>query len=171
MPPGTRLNLPTGEGTDYNNNDAGMFDIDHPDFPFTDDQSFREFLFYSDSGGDSSKWGTDNYNIHSQLNPLYGVSPVTDDTQYPSFVDPDFVHVSPVTFSDTSTLNQSGGVPQVNAHGLRRGLLAFKIVAVGVDVDGSGSVLPELEIEIVDPETISLDAVRYGTSSTLRIVQ
>jgi hypothetical protein len=47
------------------------------------------------------------------------------------------------------------GVPQVNAKGLRRGLISFKIKDVGVDVDGGGSVLPELIVEIVDPATIN----------------
>ena len=61
----------------------------------------------------------------------------------------------------TAALNQSGGVPQVNTKGLRQGLLAYKIIAVGDDIDGSGSVLPELIIEIVDPATVSLDDLEH----------
>lgn len=174
LPAGVQLSLPTGQGTDYDNNDAGMFDITHPAFPFTDDASLRDFVMYSESGNDPSKWGTDLEYILDQLDPLYGVIPVTDDSQYPSFVDPDYTHISPVTFSDISTLDQNGGVPQINAKGLRRGLIAFKIIDVGVDVDGGGSVLPELIIETVDPATTSLDDIKAtsgGGGSRLRIVQ
>ena len=66
-----------------------------------------------------------------------------------------------------------GGVPQLNAKGLRRGLIAFKIIAVGDDVDGSGSVLPELEVEIVDPSTIDLnDITADGTQGgMIRLVR
>jgi Flp pilus assembly protein TadG len=176
LPAGETLSLPTGQGTSYSNNDAGLFDIDHPDFPFQDDASFMDFLKYSESGGDSSKWGTDNSSIKKQLDPLRGVSPVTDGGSYESFVNPDFVHVSPVTYSDVSTLNMSNGVPQVNAKGLRRGLIAFKIIAVGPDRDGGGSVLPELVVEIVDPATISPNDLKApgknrSGSSKVRLVQ
>ena len=176
IPDGTVLVLPTGQGTDYDNNDAGLFDIDDPSFPFISDETFMDFLFYSETGGDSSKWGTDNSTILGQLDPLYGVIPITDDGIYASFVDPEFIHVSPVFPSDISTLNMNGGIPQVNAKGLRRGLLAFKIIAVGDDIDGSGSVLPELQIEVVDPSTFTQEDVGHastatGGGGTYRIVQ
>jgi hypothetical protein len=101
------------------------------------------------------------------------VAPVTDDSKYGDYVDPKFVHISPVTFSDVSTLNKEHGIiPQINAKGLRRGLIAFKIVDVGVDVDGGGSVLPELVIETVDPATLRLEDVKLGTDgSVIRIVR
>ncbi len=41
------------------------------------------------------------------------------------------------------------GIPAVNANGERRGLLAFKIIDSGDDP--SGSVLPTLTFEFVDP--------------------
>lgn len=165
LPAGETLSLPTGQGTGYDNNDAGLFDIDHPEFPFQDDASFMEFLMYSETGNDPSKWGTDSSSIGSQLDPLTGVSPVTDGSSYDSFVNPDFVHVSPVTYSDVGTLNMDGGVPQVNAKGLRRGLIAFKIIAVGPDTDGGGSVLPKLVIEIVDPATINPNDLKPPSES------
>jgi hypothetical protein len=172
LPAGEELSLPTGQGTDYDNNDAGMFDIDHPEFPFTDEASFRDFVMYSESGGDPSKWGTDSGYIYDQLDPLRGVAPVTDGSQYSSFVDRQFIHVSPVTFSDISTLNMDNGVPQINAKGLRRGLIAFKIIRLGPDIDGSGSVLPELVILTVDPATLRLEDVKLSNGvSALRIVQ
>ncbi len=129
---------------------------------------------YGETGGDTSKWGTDSQYILDQLDPLAGVSPVTDASRYPSFVDPNFIHISPVNESDISTLNMNNGVPQINDKGLRRGLIAFKIIAVGEDIDGSGSILPELVIEIVDPATISFDDIKSvmgGGSSTIHIVQ
>jgi Flp pilus assembly protein TadG len=175
LPAGETLSLPTGQGTGYDNNDAGLFDIDHPEFPFQDDASFMEFLMYSETGNDPSKWGTDSSSIGNQLDPLTGVSPVTDGSSYDSFVNPDFVHVSPVTYSDASTLNMDGGVPQVNAKGLRRGLIAFKIIAVGPDTDGGGSVLPKLVIEIVDPATINPNDLKppgeSGGSGKTKLVQ
>lgn len=180
IPAGEELTLPTGQGENYDNNDAGLFDINHSSFPFTSTQAFEDFLFYSETGNDSSKWGSDTSYILNQLDPLEGVEPVTDDSLYDSFVDPSFVHVSPVFPSDISTLNKAGNVPQVNAKGLRRGLLAYKIIEVGQDIDGNGTVLPELVIEVVDPSTISLGDIDnpgtgYGSggggSSSNRIVQ
>ena len=174
LPAGEILSLPTGQGTSYSNNDPGLFDINYPDFPFQDDASFMNFVMYSESGGDSTKWGTDDRSIKSKLDPLRGVSPVTDGSRYDAFVNPDFVHVSPVTLSDVSTLHMSGGVPRVNAKGLRRGLIAFRIIAKGTDIDGGGSVLPELVIKIVDPATIkSTDVKPFGKSGSgkLKLVQ
>ena len=40
-----------------------MFDMKLPEFPFDDSQSFFEFILYSESGKDSSKWGTDHKHI------------------------------------------------------------------------------------------------------------
>ena len=131
---------------------------------------YMQFLLYSESGNDPLKWGTDHSNIYSQLDPLPGVAPVTDASIYESFVDLSFIHVSPVTFSDASTLAMQGGVPQINAKGLRRGLIAFKIIAVGDDVDGGGSVLPELKVEIVDPATVNPNSIK-PTSRKIRLVQ
>jgi hypothetical protein len=54
------------------------------------------------------------------------------------------------------------GVPAINALGERRGLLAFKIMAVGADPDGPGSVLPNLVIEVCDPSEVSLSSVEPG---------
>ncbi|PHR90617.1 MAG: hypothetical protein COA78_34910 [Blastopirellula sp.] len=155
IPAGAQLTLPTGQGTDYDNNDAGLFDIDNPDFPFTSAEDFRDFVMYSESGGDSSKWGTDKSSILNQLDPLRGVAPITDDSIYSTFVDPDFVHISPIFESDVSTLDMNGSTPQVNAKGQRRGLLAFKIIAVGNNPGGSD--LPYLILEIVDPSTTTIN--------------
>jgi Flp pilus assembly protein TadG len=169
LPNGEILSLPTGQGTDYNNNDAGLFAIGYPDFPFQDNASLREFLQYSESGNDSTKWGSESNWVKSHLDPLLGVTPVTDSNSYPSLVNPDFIHVSPVNYSDINTLNMNGGPPQVNATGLRRGLLAFKIVGVGPDMDGIGSLLPELVIEIVDPTSIDpADLLAPGQNGTGR---
>ena len=57
--------------------------------------------------------------------------------------------------------------------GLRRGLLAFKVLSVGSDIDGSGTVLPELEIIVVDPANIDLSDVKiFGSmGDRIQIVQ
>ena len=96
------------------------------------------------------------------LDPLVGVAAVDDPSVYSSFVNPDFVHVSPVYKSDVNALDPVSGSPAVNALGERRGLVAFNIIAVGADPDGpEGSVLPNLRIKIVDPSTVSLGDLGY----------
>jgi len=172
LPPGVEIELPTGQV-----GDPGLFDANNPAFPFgkPGKPTIEEFLKYSENGGDSSKWGIDNPEVKALLDPLVGVSAADDVDVFPSYPDPDFVHVSPVFESDVSPLNPvypediptEHGVPAVNALGLRRGLLAFKIIGVGSDPDGpSGSLLPNLIIEIVDPATIDLSDVElYGGGS------
>ncbi len=164
IPPGSVLELPTGQV-----GDGALFDISHPAYAFSgfsgsSSYSHEDFLNWNE---DSSSW---RYTVVplEMLDPLLGVSMVEDPSVYPSYVNLDFVHISPVYKSDTSVLNPVvtplspvNGVPAVNALGLRRGLLAFKIIAVGIDPDGpGGSVLPNLIIEVVAPSTlVSLDAV------------
>ncbi len=154
LPPGQVLELPTGQV-----GDASLFDISHPAYPFSGSSSYSHsnFLNWNE---DSSSWRYNEVPL-GMLDPLLGVSVVEDPNVYPSYVNPDFVHISPVYKSDTSVLNPVNGVPAVNALGLRRGLLAFKIIGVGSDPDGpEGSVLPNLIIEVVDPNTVvSIDEV------------
>ncbi len=100
------------------------------------------------------------------LDPLVGVSRVDDPALYPGYVNPEYIHVSPVYKSDISALNPVGGVPAVNALGWRRGLVAFRVLAVGADPDGAGSQLPNLVIEIVDPALVNLNAVPPGSQAT-----
>ncbi len=162
LPPGETIELPTGQV-----GDTGLFDRGHSEFPFGEagKPTMKEFLEYNENGGDSSKGGIDNPDVKALLDPLLGVSAVDDVGVYPSFVS-DRVQVSPVFKSDASALNPvptGNGVPAVNALGMRRGLLAFKIIAVGADPDGpGGSVLPNLVIVVVDPSTIDLDAISSG---------
>ncbi|MFP6581684.1 MAG: Tad domain-containing protein [Candidatus Hydrogenedentota bacterium] len=153
LPPGTILELPTGQI-----GDEGLFEIQEAHFPFTEesDPSLEDFLNWQD---DSSSWRY--YLLDDDDNdPLLGVSPVDDASVYLSYVDPNFVHISPIYKSDTSTLDptwdDTGFIESVNAKGERRGLLAFKIIAIGTDSDGSGSVLPNIVIEVVDPSGIDL---------------
>ena len=111
--------------------------------------------------------------VKALLDPLEGVSKVEDPAVYPDFVDPDFLHVSPIYYSDVSGLNpMPDGTPCVNAMGLRRGLLAFKIIAIGADPDGpGGSVLPNIVVEIVDPSEIDLSDIPRSTNPKLQLVQ
>ena len=76
LPPGHVLELPTGQV-----GDEGMFDIQHPEFPFggSSDPSFEDFLNYNE---DSSSW---RYDLlpKEMLDPLVGVSTVSDPDKYP----------------------------------------------------------------------------------------
>ena len=103
------------------------------------------------------------------LDPLIGVSTVNDPDEYPSYVRPDHCQVSPVYKSDVNELNPVGGEPAVNGLGWRRGLLAFKILEVGSDPDGSGSVLPNLVIEVCDPAEIDMNIVEPGFGSGIAV--
>lgn len=146
IPPGEVLELPTGQV-----GDEGLFDITHSAFPFQEGSSpsFMDFLNYNE---DSSSW---RYGLipKSMLDPLLGVWVVNDRDKYPEFVDPEHCQVSPVYKSDVNELNPVASIPAVNALGERRGLLAFKVLAVGNDPDGvRGSVLPYLVIEVCPPQ-------------------
>lgn len=180
LPPGVQLELPTGQV-----GDPGLFDAGHPAFPFgkPGKPTLEDFLNYNENGGDLSKGGIDDPQVKALLDPLVGISSVDDPGVYPSYPDPDVVHVSPVFKGDVNSLNPvypqniptQHGVPAVNALGLRRGLLAFKIIAVGSDPDGpSGSGLPFLIIEIVDPATVNLSDVEVyegGSPKGVRLVR
>ena len=153
LPPGAILELPTGQV-----GDEALFDIDYPEYTFAEgsNPSHTDFLNYNEDGS----W-RDDAAVKNMLDPLVGVSTISDASVYESFVDPLFVHVSPVFHGDVSVLGPVGGVPAVNALGLRNGLLAFKIIAVGTDPDGPlGSYLPNLVIEVVDPVSLNLNGVK-----------
>jgi len=79
MPVGATLEVPTGQV-----GDAGLFDA-HSSFPFTSDSSpsFADFLNYNEDGS----W-RDNPDVKALLDPLVGVSPVTDPADYEYFVNP-----------------------------------------------------------------------------------
>jgi hypothetical protein len=145
IPPGTVLDVPTGQVAD-----EGLFDIEHPAFPFSENSnpSFADFLNYNENGG----WRQDL--LHdSDLDPLLGVSTVSDGSLYYQFVGLPCT-ASPVYKSDVSELDPVGGIPAVNAKGERRGLMAFRIIEILDDPDGPGSVLPNVRIEIcaqIDP--------------------
>ncbi len=148
---GCVLELPTGQF-----GDEGVFDTAHFEFPFNEysEPTFMDFLNWNE---DSNSWRYDvlGPDPAALLDPLVGVTPVDDPSQYLSYVDPDFVHVSPLFKSDTSALNWVPGpdgtdIPAINALGWRRGLVHFKIIGVGEDPDGPGSVLPNLIFEFVD---------------------
>ena len=129
----------------------------------TSSPSFDDFLNYNE---DSSSW---RYSLlsASELDPLAGVSTVSDGSQYPSYVNADYVHVSPVFKSDVSDL----GSNRVNAKGWRRGLIAFRIIGVGADPDGPGSVLPNLIIEVVSPADINVSSLDVRSTGIAYLVQ
>ncbi len=160
LPAGLILELPTGQV-----GDEGLFDMTHPSFPFQSDGSFEDFLNYNE---DSNSW---RYNLlnKSELDPLIGVPVVNDPSVYPSFVT-DECEISPLYKSDVSELTPVNGDPAVNALGWRRGLVAFKIIAMGADPDGLGSVLPNLIFEICPPINDISDA-HLGLGPKIQLVQ
>ncbi len=166
MPPGVEIELSTGQ-----TGDAGLFDGDHPAFPFGKPgrPTMDAFLNYNENGGDLSKGGYDDPAVKALLDPLTGVSAFENPALYPGLVDPDFVHISPILKSDINVINANANT--VKALGLRRGLVAFKIIAIGDDPDGpGGSVLPNIVIEIVNPSGIDLtDLSRFRPK--LQLVQ
>jgi hypothetical protein len=90
------------------------------------------------------------------LDPLLGVSSVSHNHLYPSFINPGKCQVSPVYKSDVNNLNPVNGVSAVNALGWRNGLLAFSLDSLAEDPDGDadsggGSVLPYVWITVCDP--------------------
>ncbi len=153
LPPGAVIEVPTGQV-----GDEGLFDITHSDYPFSEGSSpsHTDFLNYNEDGS----WRQGLLSA-GDLDPLPGVNPVSDPGVYETFVNHDFVHVSPIYDSDISNL----GGNEVNAKGMRHGLLAFKVIAAGPDPGGSE--LPNLTIQIVDPGTITLgDVTSWSATST-----
>ena len=162
LPAGVILELPSGQV-----GDEGLFDMTHPSFPFQEDESFQNFLNYNE---DSNSWRYDLLD-KSELDPLIGVPVVNDPSVFPSFVT-DECQISPLYKSDVSELNPVDGDPAVNALGWRRGLVRFKIIGVGVDPDGPGSVLPNLIFEICPPlDDIELSDIHLGLGPKIRLVQ
>ena len=157
IPGGKVLELPTGQ-----TGDEGLFAIES-NFEFTpiSSPSLVDFLLYNPNG---DKRGIPD----TKLDPLVSVDPVSDAAAYPNYIDPAQVLVSPIYKSDVSNTS-----PYVQAKGQRRGLWAFKIIAVGADPDGNGSCLPNLVFESVDPATIDLDSlvVTGGASGSLELVE
>jgi Flp pilus assembly protein TadG len=160
LPANEELWVPTGQL-----GDEGLFDMSandgtsRPQFPFGTDThpSFLDFLNYNE---DSSSW---RYNLvpKSMLDPLRGVGRFNNSTQIKQLKNsPNTVHVSPVFKSDVSALDSVGSPTYqgVNALGLRRGLLAFRIIDSRNSPSG-GSYLPELKIKVVDPKTVDLNKV------------
>ena len=141
LPAGSKIQVPTGQASD-----PGLLDMAHGDFPFTDNSwpaTHEDFLNYNEDGT-----MRDNQAVLNQLDPLYGVSAVTEPELYDSYVNPDFVQVCPIYKSDVDVDNAS--LNTAKAKGERRGLLAFKILEIR-----DRTYLPDLYIEIVDPSTIT----------------
>ena len=174
IPADTILTVPAGDAASGDISDAALFDLDHPDFVFSEGTDFKDFLMYSQTGDDTSLWGFDESYVLDELSPLVGVTPVTDSDTLNALANDDFVHVSPVFPDEIQTMEMDGDVPQVNAAGLRRGLLAFKIMSSEPDANGGDSTSTLLCIKIVDPSTIDEDDVghiRGGLGGRYRLVR
>ncbi|NNE97249.1 MAG: hypothetical protein HKN24_14610 [Acidimicrobiales bacterium] len=156
---GTELWLPTGQGDPSSGGDPGLIDIDVSGcpFPFPDGTyTFNDFMLHEVFSPIIPD---------SRLDPLNCVDPVYI-SDYSAFVDPSFIHVSPVYKSDISA--DSPGTYRVNAKGERRGLIAFSIVdwrpPGNLPQSMSSSSLPEIKIRIQPPQDISaLAAVGEGS--------
>lgn len=155
IPPGSVLRLPTGQDTD-----EGVFDINHPEFeyqPGAEPYSLEDFLNFNEDSSCFFRYNALGPEGKDRLDPLLGPMPVTDEDwyyeQYGEYgtetAKPTNCMVSPLFKSDVNELDPVDGVPAVNALGERRGLVAFKIL--GAD---DGVYLPDLWIEICDPEAI-----------------
>ena len=123
-------------------------------------------------GRNLRQWGASwRYDLldKSELDPLVGLPVVNDASVFPSFVTLE-CQISPLYKSDVSELNPVNGDPAVNALGWRRGLVSFKIIGVGMDPDGSGSVLPNLIFEICPPINDISDA-HLGLGPKIQLVQ
>ena len=154
IPGGHELTLPTGQV-----GDEALFELE-VGFTWTAESSpsFMDLLLYRIPDGYYR--GISD----SDLDPLMHVEPVSNGTLHSSFVNPDYIHVSPLYKSDVSNTS-----PGVNAKGERRGLVAFKII--GVTADPPGSVLPSLIIETVSPLDVDLDQVTLGQGGASAPVQ
>ncbi|MEE8124234.1 MAG: TadG family pilus assembly protein [Nitrospirales bacterium] len=169
FPVGAILNVETGQVSD-----PALMDIAHEAYPFSSnsDPSHTDFLNYNTHGQLPNGGERKDLLSDGDMDPLPGVSAVTDASLYPGFINPNFVQVCPIYKSDVSVL----GEPEdniVNAKGERRGLLAFKILDTPPDPKGY---LPNLRIEIVDPSTITLGDVNPPSemeegAGKIRIVQ
>jgi hypothetical protein len=152
--PPTIIELPTGQV-----GDEALFAVG-PGFPFGQDTdpSLEDFLLFRE--------GINQHGIpKSMMDPLLGVEPESNPANYPSFVHPDSVLVSPVYKSDVSNTE-----PGVNALGERRGLVAFKIIGIGYDPPGS--YLPNLIIEILSPTMIDTgESVIWGAAGGGGVLQ
>lgn len=189
------LEVPTGQ-----TGDEGIFDIDNDAFKFLDPGpatpndgycsspcTYADFLNYNE---DSNSW---RYGLIDKpmLDPLLGVDVVSHNHRYPYTLKDQLgdenddlrtpCFLSPLYKGDVNRLNPVNGVPAVNALGLRRGLLAFSIEAIGVDPDGDshnggGSVLPNIFIKVCDPTPFDPDEdavvqLPYAPNLPLRLVQ
>ena len=144
IPAGTVMELPTGQ-----TGDSGIFEV-QDDFPFTQSSSpsLEDFIRNNGLSDDD-------------LDPLLSVNPISDDSMFPSLIDPNVIVVTPLFKSDLSELEEG-----VEAKGERRGLVAFQIIGVGDDPDGGGSRFPNLIIRFVDTSAINLDEVTMGDSDS-----
>lgn len=168
LPPGVQLDLPTGQV-----GDEGLFDIGFPQYPYAQGgspYSHEDFLNFNEDG--TWRNGTLGPNWDDDLDPLLGVKQVDDPTLYPSFVTSK-CQVSPIYESDISRLNpiQPGNIWNVNAKGKRRGLLSFRIDAIGADPDGSGSQLPNIIITVCDPTTTPIASVSPTATARIQLVR
>ena len=76
----------------------------------------------------------------------------------------------PVTIYRVLGSSPAAAPAPANALGLRRGVVAFKILEVGDDPDGGGNVLPNLVIEFVDPALVDINnpgGVGTGSAAVL----
>ena len=170
LPPGTTLELPTGQV-----GDEALFDISSYGnaFPFQASSTYTttDFLaegtaFENDPGIQNLQdveWSGSDPPPHSELNgkklldPTTGVDPVDSHSDVAALADGSTTHVSPVFESDVSmaeTDPSKYGSPAANLQGARRGLLAFKIMSSRPNPAG-GSYLPLLTIRVENPVDIS----------------
>ena len=179
LPPGTILELPTGQ-----QGDEAMFDVTSyaGQFPFTSSSQYSTKDFLAEGTVLQQQLGTQPLQDiewtpsnaphilligKKLLDPVPSVDPVDSHAVISGLPDPSITYLSPVFKSDVSMAETDPAVygsPAANLQGERRGLLAYRILSSANNPAG-GSYLPLLTIEIVDPSTVDLDSVAPGETN------
>ncbi len=155
IPPGSVLRLPTGQV-----GDGGLFDIRSPLFEFTpggEPYSLEDFLNFNEDSECADRFNALGSDPADALDPLLGPTPIDDEDWYyeeygehgTGTARPGTCMVSPVFSTDVGELEPVDDDPAVSALGERRGLVAFRILGAV-----EGEYLPDLYVEICDPEAI-----------------
>ena len=178
LPPGTVIELPTGQV-----GDEGLFDRTTYGgaFPFQSGSTYSTTDFLAEGTALEKKLGTKKLqnvewtngqaphkDFKKLLDPVPGIDPMDSHAEMLKLPNPDTQYLSPLFKSDVSMQEKDPskyGSTTANCQGDRRGLLAFKILAARNNPAG-GSYLPLITIEVLDPQLIDLTSKSAGKRRT-----